>query len=308
MTLKIINEFLNKLAAEDGLARNTILSYGKDLELFEKFLIAKKSNLKSVKNSQIKDYLKYLHDGKLRQTSIARKISCLKNFYKFLIDEKIITTNPIKDLELPKKELRLPKFLSEEEIFKMLDFANKDESYPGVRLACMLEILYSAGLRVSELVSLPLVAIQKNEGNSLRDHMIISGKGNKERIAALSKSAQKILQKYLQVRQTSDDSASKWLFVGKKNVAQSKDAHITRQGFHKILKQLATQSGVDSKRVYPHVIRHSFATHLLNNGVDLRILQELLGHSDISTTQIYTHILDSKLKELVFSHHPLRNR
>ncbi len=303
MTLKIIDEFLNKLAAEEGLARNTILSYQKDLELFAKFLISKNNELIKVDSHQLKSYLNYLHEENLRTSSIARKISCLKNFYKFLEDEKLIKSSPAKDLESPKKGLKLPKFLSEEEVFKMLDYANNDESFLGIRLACMLEILYCAGLRVSELVSLPLSALQND-----KDYLIVTGKGNKERIAALNKSAIKMIEKYLQARAASNDSDSKWLFVGKKNTQTKTDAHITRQGFHKILKELALKVNINPSRVHPHVIRHSFATHLLNNGIDLRVLQELLGHSDISTTQIYTHILDSKLKDLVFKNHPLAKK
>lgn len=306
MTSQIIDEFLNKLAAEDGLARNTILSYKKDLELFTKFLISKNSELIKVDAAQLKLYLHYLDEKNLCSSSIARKISCLRNFYKFLEDEKLIKSSPAEDLESPKKGLKLPKFLSEEEIFKMLDFVNKDESYLGIRLACMLEILYCAGLRVSELVSLPLSAIQNDESaNSFKDYLIVKGKGNKERIAALNKSALKIIKKYLQARQASAHNDSKWLFAGKKNTKIQTDAHLTRQGFHKILKELALKVNINPDRVHPHVIRHSFATHLLNNGIDLRVLQELLGHSDISTTQIYTHILDSKLKDLVFKNHPL---
>jgi len=298
----MISNFLEKLRAEDGLAKNTILSYQKDLTLFEKFLQEKSFKLTAASIDNLKLYLHFLHNNNLKSSSISRKISCLKNFYKFLEDEKIITKNPAQDLEMPKRDFRLPKALSEEEIFKLLNFANKDDSDLGIRMACMLEVLYAAGLRVSELVSLPVAAVQ-----SEKNYLIINGKGNKERIAPLNKSAQKILANYLKLRKNNGQEKSKWLFVGAKN-SQSGDKHITRQGFHGLLKQLAIKSGIDPDRVHPHVIRHSFATHLLNNGVDLRILQELLGHSDISTTQIYTHILDSKLKDLVFKHHPLNKK
>ncbi len=187
----------------------------------------------------------------------------------------------------------------------------------------MLEILYAAGLRVSELVGLPISTIQKTIDEkgvvSFKDYMIIMGKGNKERIAPLNKSALEILKKYLDLRQKLGHKNSKWLFCG--HIRTSKidgkesvqihpeiDEHITRQRFHQMLKELALDSGIDPKRVSPHVIRHSFASHLLNRGVDLRILQELLGHSDISTTQIYTHILDSKLRDLVNNFHPLAKK
>jgi len=284
-----ISDFLIKLQAEDGLSKNTIASYGKDLELFEKFLTEKKIELKQVNKQVLKDYLFLLHQEKLKATSIARKISCLKNFFKFLLNENFISDNPAMNLEAPKREAKLPKFLSEEEILKLLTAAEAD-----LRLSCMIEILYAAGLRVTELVSLPFVAVQR-EGATLRNYLIVKGKGDKERIAPLNKAAIKKLLEYLGKREESP-----WLFPG-----YVKGKHLTRQAFHKMLKDLAIAAGLDPARVHPHVIRHSFATHLLNNGVDLRVLQELLGHSDISTTEIYTHILDSKLRDLVFAHHPL---
>lgn len=307
MDLEIIKIFLEKLTAEEGLAQNTILSYNQDLQLLQKFL--KTKNLKDASLSDLKLYLQFLHKQNLRSSSISRKISCFKNFYKFLENEKLLESSPATDLESPKKDLILPKALSEEEIFKLLDFANKDDSELAIRLACMLEVLYAAGLRVTELVSLPISAIQF-EGATLKNYLIVRGKGNKERLAPLNKSAIKILLRYLELRKKLGYEKSIWLFFGAKNIRQNnsnhpKDRHLTRQGFHGLLKQLAIRANIDPDRVHPHVIRHSFASHLLNHGVDLRILQELLGHSDISTTQIYTHILDLKLKELVFKHHPL---
>lgn len=284
-----ISDFLIKLQTEDGLSKNTIASYGKDLELFDKFLVKKNISLKQANKQVLKDYLFLLHQEKLKAASIARKISCLKNFFKFLVNESFISDNPALNLDTPKREVRLPKFLSEEEILKLLEVAKSD-----LRLSCMIEILYAAGLRVTELVSLPFVSVQR-EGESLRNYLIVKGKGNKERIAPLNKAAIKKLLEYLKVREDSP-----WLFPG-----YAKGKHLTRQAFHKMLKDLAIVAGLDPARVHPHVIRHSFATHLLNSGVDLRVLQELLGHSDISTTEIYTHILDSKLRDLVFAHHPL---
>lgn len=292
MTVKS-SDFLIKLQTEDGLALNTILSYGKDLELFEKFLDVEKLTLKQVTTKTLKDYLFVLHQQKLKATSIARKISCLKNFFKFLVNENFIESSPATNLQTPKREAKIPKFLSEEEIFKLLATAESD-----LRLSCMLEILYAAGLRVTELVSLPVSAIQR-EGQTLRNYLLVKGKGGKERIAPLNKAAIAKLLEYLKVREDSLGD-SPWLFSG-----SSPSKHLTRQGFHKMLKRIALKAGLDPARVHPHVIRHSFATHLLNSGVDLRVLQELLGHSDISTTEIYTHILDSKLRDIVFAHHPL---
>jgi len=300
MNSSLIQNFLQKLAAEDGLAKNTILSYQKDLELLQKFLVAKKISFTIATLENLKAYFYYLHDENLKTASIARKISCFKNFFKFLEDEKLVKSSIAANLETPKKDFKLPKALSEKEIFQLLDFANKSDSAAAIRMSCMLEILYAAGLRVSELVSLPLDAIQEE-----KNYLIVKGKGSKERIAPLGKAALRILKKFLELRNTQETHDSRWLFVGGKNT--KKDSHLTRQQFHRLLKDLALQAGIDPDRVHPHAIRHSFATHLLNRGVDLRILQELLGHSDISTTQIYTHILDSKLKDLVFSKHPLNS-
>lgn len=317
----LIANFLNKLRAEDGLSQNTTLSYGKDLELLDRFLSPKKISLEKASDNQLKDYLYHLHKKNLSSASVARKISTLKNFYKFLETENIIKDNPAIYLESPKREAKLPKFLSETEVFKMLNLINSDQSEFGVKLSCMLEILYSAGLRVSELVSIPMTAIQeitnKDGTKTLRNYLIIRGKGNKERIAPLNKSAINLLNKYLELRHKLGQQDSKWLFVGtirtsKKNGEIKKrkllltDNHLTRQRLHQMLKELAIKAGINPERVHPHVIRHSFASHLLNSGVDLRILQELLGHSNISTTEIYTHILDSKLKDLVLNHHPLK--
>lgn len=320
MNSDLITNFLEKLRAEEGLANNTILSYQKDLELFADFL--KGAKLVDTSADNIKSYLHFLHKKNLKSSSIARKISCFKNFYKFLEDEKLIKSSPASNLESPKKDFILPKALSEEEMFQLLNFANKDDSELGIRMACMLEVLYAAGLRVTELVSLPISAIQKDAAG-LKNYLIVKGKGSKERIAPLNKSAIAILLRYLDLRKNLGYEKSQWLFFGGKNTREnsaisstnsslntkkSSDKHLTRQGFHGLLKQLAFKAGIDPDRVHPHVIRHSFATHLLNCGVDLRILQELLGHSDISTTQIYTHILDSKLKDLVFKHHPLNKK
>lgn len=322
-TNSFINNFLEKLRAEDGLALNSLLAYSKDLELFEKFLQERSLYFESATAESIRDYFYELHLQNLKSSSISRKLSCLKNFFKFLEDEKLIKLNPAAYLQAPKPELKLPKFLSEEEIFKLLDFINSDISEFGLKLSCMLEILYASGLRVSELVSLPIAAIQQiadeNGVKTLRNYLIVKGKGGKERIAPLNKSAIRILMKYLNWRKNAGQENSRWLFVGKVRASKKPDkiskssveienySHLTRQRFHQMLKELALKAEIDPSRVHPHVIRHSFATHLLNSGVDLRILQELLGHSDISTTEIYTHILDSKLQELVFKHHPLAN-
>lgn len=320
-----ISNFLAKIRAEEGVAKNTIFAYQKDLELFLEFLKNKKLSLQKVSSINIKEYLENLHHKNLSSASISRKISSLKNFYRFLENENIIKTNPLLNIKSPKKEAKLPKSLAFEDISKMLNFAKNDNSEFGIKLSTMLEILYASGLRVSELVSLKMNNLQEitnQTEKSLRNYLIIKGKGNKERIAPLNNESIKQLLKYLSLRKNLGLQNSIWLFPGnirskkQQNVISInsekttkktilKDNHITRQRFHQMLKELALKSGVDSSKVHPHVIRHSFATHLLNNGIDLRVLQELLGHSDISSTEIYTHIIDSKLKNLVFNHHPL---
>ena len=314
---KMIDAFLEKLRSEDGLSQNTILSYQADLKLLTQFLESKNITVENAQADEIKDYLFELHKKNLKSASVARKISCFKNFYKFLENENVVKSSPMLYLQAPKRDIKLPKFLSEEEVFKMLNFINSDKSEFGIKLSCMMEILYASGLRVSELVSLPANAIQEiPQAPYLRNYLIVKGKGGKERIAPLNKSAIKMLLEYLDLRKKLGQEKSKWLFVGivrsskkQKEIRQKtflvSDNHLTRQRLHQMLKELAKKVGIDASRVHPHVIRHSFASHLLNSGVDLRILQELLGHSDISTTEIYTHILDSKLRDLVFNHHPL---
>lgn len=312
----LIKIFLNKLRAEDGLSANTIISYRKDLELLLNFLKDKKTTFEKLKEKDLQDYLLKLHQENFKSASSARKISVFKNFFRFLIDEKIIKKNPTIYLQAPKADIKLPKFLTEKEMFAMLNYIDNDKSEFGIKLSCMLEILYSAGLRVSELVSIPIDAISK-DGESLKNYLIIRGKGNKERIAPLNKSAIRKLIEYLKVRKENGLEDSRWLFSGTIRSSKKQDkirtnhlkfenqTHLTRQRLHQMIKELAIKVNINPSRVHPHVIRHSFATHLLNSGVDLRILQELLGHCDISTTEIYTHILDSKLKDLVLNHHPL---
>ncbi|MES2677579.1 MAG: tyrosine recombinase [Pseudomonadota bacterium] len=316
----LIKSFLEVLISENGLSKNTISSYRNDLELFLKFLITQRKNFLQVDETIFKSYLSELYKQGIKPSSLNRKISTTKSFFKFLADEGIKKENPTVNIDQVKNNPKLPKYLSEKEVFLLLDSVQKDNTHFGIRLSCMLEILYAAGLRVSELVCLPISAIGKNFNDGkivFKNYLIVSGKGNKERIAPLNKTSLKILEKYLKIREEMGHQNSKWLFCGKirinKDVDQiSKamnrkgiDEHLTRQRFHQMLKELARQVGIDERKVSPHIIRHSFASHLLNQGVDLRILQELLGHSDISTTQIYTHILDSKLKDLVYKYHPL---
>ena len=316
---EILNNFLLLLESENGFSQNTIISYQSDLQQLQKFLSEKKINFEQIEEQNLIDFLAFLDKNNISTSTICRKIATFRNFFKFLEIEKIIQQNPAKNLIIPKKNQKIPKFLSEKEILTLLNFAHNDNSEFGIRIACMLEILYAAGLRVSELVSLPINVIGKiNQNNkiTLKNHLIIKGKGNKERIVPLSSKSLEILAKYLNLRDKMGSSHSKYLFPGIIRASKKEkiimrdtlalDSHITRQRFHQMLKELAQKTNIDPDRVSPHIIRHSFATHLLNNGVDLVILQELLGHSDISTTQIYTHIIESKLQKLI-KKHPLNN-
>lgn len=307
------------LKVESGLSRNSLVSYQLDLKLFLRFLYSKQSDFLKTSEQLIRLYLNQLYEEGIAPASVSRKISTLKRFFNFLELEDYLKDNPTLNLTTPKKAEKLPKFLSEKEILALLKTANEDKSDFGLRLSCMLEILYASGLRVSELVSLPISIIQKSDGK-IKNYLIVNGKGNKERIAPLNSHAIKMLEEYLKSRESLGQKNSKWLFCGhfkankEMNLVKHEhkfniiDQHITRQRFHQMLKELARNAGVDEKRVSPHIIRHSFATHLLNRGADLRVLQELLGHSDISTTQIYTHIMESKLKELVETKHPLAKK
>lgn len=311
----ILNNFLLLLETENGFSKNTIISYKNDLLQLKKFLTEKKLTFTSISEQNIIDFLAFLDQKRVSNNTICRKIAAFRNFFNFLEIEKIIVKNIAKNLIIPKKNNKIPKFLSEKEILTLLNFAHNDYSEFGVRIACMIEILYASGLRVSELVSLPINIIGKINYNgkiTLKNHLIIKGKGNKERIVPLSTKSLEILEKYLDLRKKMGQSHSKYLFPGIIRASKKEkiitrdnnltDKHITRQRFHQILKELAEKTGIDPDRVSPHIIRHSFATHLLNNGVDLVILQELLGHSDISTTQIYTHITESRLQKLIKKH------
>ena len=279
--MKYIDLFLEALAAEKGRGKNTLSAYASDLSHAESAI----GDLLSATEKDIQDYLSGLPD---KPSSIARKASSLRTFYKFLMLEKIITKNPTTNLELPKRGRALPKYLSAHEIELLI--SSSGDIKTSVRLRCMLELLYASGLRVSELCELPISA-------NLGDKLLIHGKGAKERLVPMHIEAQHALEKWLEVR---GDNDSKYVFP-----SNSSSGHITRDGFFKILKKCAVLAGIEPNRVSPHVLRHSFASHLLAGGANLRVIQTMLGHEDISTTQIYTHVLPEKLKDTVESAHPL---
>ena len=315
-----IDIFLEMLAAEKGRGNKTLEAYGRDLRMAADSI----GDLNHATTKQLQNYLAGLDEA---PASIARKTSAFRQFYKFLCLEKILADNPAVGLELPKKNKSLPKFLSAEEIELLISSAGDVRN--STRLRAMLELLYASGLRVSELCELPMTAI-------LGGKLLIHGKGAKERIVPMHQGAIDALNKWLEIRDEGrgmkdevkrkkeegrgikndfsnpsslilhpssfipHPSSLKYVFP-----SNGKTGHITRDGFFKILKKCAVLAGISPARVSPHVLRHSFASHLLANGANLRAIQMMLGHEDISTTQIYTHVMKDKLKEAVFEHHPL---
>lgn len=280
--MNYIEIFLEALAAEKGRSAKTLESYGFDLRAADAAL---PGGLMTATGDDIQNYLASLPDC---ASSVARHASALRGFYKFLMLEKIISENPTANLELPKRSRPLPKFLSVDEIELLISSAGDIKN--ATRLRAMIELVYASGLRVSELCELPMTGI-------LGDKLLIHGKGAKERIVPMHAGAIAALQKWLAVR---DDEKSKYVFPG-----GGASGHITRDGFFKILKKCAVLAGIDARRVSPHVLRHSFASHLLAGGANLRAIQTMLGHEDISTTQIYTHVMPEQLRETVVMHHPL---
>jgi integrase/recombinase XerD len=299
-----IEMFLEMMMAERGAAGNTISAYQRDLDEFHSFLNPRKINIIEAQTEDIRAFFKTLSSSGLAASTIARKLSSIKQFYKFLCVDEFIKENPSLVMDAPKQGKSLPKYLSENQVTSLLKTAANDTSIEGLRLTALLEVLYASGLRVSELVSMKMSNLQKiniDDKISLRNFIIVKGKGNKERLVPLNNSAIKALQNYLPLRDHFFNlKNNEYLFP-----SSSKEGYLTRQRLHQLLKALATKSNIDAALVSPHVLRHSFASHLLNNGADLRVLQELLGHSDISTTQIYTHILSERMKKLVLEHHPL---
>ncbi|MBL41802.1 MAG: tyrosine recombinase [Rhodospirillaceae bacterium] len=294
-----IESFLEMINVERGLSEKTLEAYKNDINDFLLFL-RKKVDIIEVNEKLLKKYIKNLSKKKLSKSSIARKISSLKQFYGFLYSEKIKVDNPTISLEAPKKDKKLPKNLSEEEVEILFLEAEKLVGPEGSRMRAMLEIIYAAGLRVSELISIPISAVKGD-----RKFLVIQGKGNKVRSVPLTKKSIDSIQSYLKDRSyfLKDRQESEYLFP-----SNSRSGHLTRQRFSQMLDNLAKNAGFSKKYISPHVLRHAFATHLLSNGADLIAVQKMLGHSDINTTQIYTHIVDTHKKDLIYSKHPLSEK
>ncbi|MDR3208643.1 MAG: tyrosine recombinase [Rickettsiales bacterium] len=288
--MNYIDVFLESLSAEKGRGLKTLESYGHDLEQAEKAV----GGLAGATERDLQDFLTSLSKKGLSPSSLARKVSALRGFYKFLMLEKIITKSPAANLESPKREKKLPVVLSRGEIDLLISQA--EDFRHAARLRAMLEIMYASGLRVSELCELPLSAL-------LDGRLLVRGKGNKERIVPMHAEAREALGKYLEIRGHFCRGENKFVFPG-----GGATGHITRDAFFKTIKKCAVLAGIDPARVSPHKLRHSFASHLLAGGANLRAIQTMLGHEDISTTQIYTHVQSEKLKDEVFGHHPLAKK
>lgn len=298
--IRDINEFKYYLKLERSLSDNTIDSYESDLNQFYNYLkkVYYIEDVKLIDKQMILKHLENLKRKRISDSSIARKLSSIKTFFKFLLLEKLIDEDPSKNIDTPKKSKKLPQVLSHKDVDMLLDSLNEDNEYE-IRNKAMIELLYASGLRVSELLNLKL-----NDIHLTMNLVQFIGKGNKERIVPIGEEAVSSIRKYLiDARNILNKNhlAKDYVFLNNLGTAMS------RQGFYKVLKLQALKAGISSD-ISPHKLRHSFATHLLENGVDLRFVQELLGHENISTTQIYTHVNKKRLKEVYLKAHPRSNR
>ncbi|MGV8939149.1 MAG: site-specific tyrosine recombinase XerD [Allorhizobium sp.] len=299
-----IEAFLEMMSAERGAANNTLSSYERDLDDLWSYLAEQGTSLMAAHSDDLAAYLSSLAARGFMASSQARRLSAMRQFFKFLYAEGLRTDDPTGILDAPKKGRSLPKTMSIDDVSRLIARAELEaaeaspEQFARLRMLALLELLYATGMRVSELVSLPAKVLGQ-EGRFL----VIRGKGNKERLVPLSKSAVAAMQAYggRQAELTAGKSVeSPWLFP-----SAGQDGYLPRQVFARDLKDLAVRAGLNAALISPHVLRHAFASHLLANGADLRVVQELLGHTDISTTQIYTHVLEERLQHLVQTHHPL---
>ena len=294
---RLVTEFLQAMAADRGLSRNSLEAYRRDLLASREFLAARHVRFDSCTADHLRDLLASWHRGGLASRSVARRLSALRQMMCWLVEERIREDNPCRWIDNPKQPGSLPKSLSETEIARLIaaagDLPSKSRS---LRMTAMLELLYATGLRVSELVTLPVDQFRRDLAS-----IVVAGKGGKERLVALGTPARAAVAAWIEER---DATVS---FVTSPFLFPQRETHMSRQQFAAQLKELAGCAGLDPRRVSPHVLRHSFATHMLNRGADLRGLQTLLGHADISTTQIYTATRPDRLAGLVAAAHPLAN-
>ncbi|MCB8837348.1 site-specific tyrosine recombinase XerD [Aurantimonas sp. VKM B-3413] len=300
-----VEAFLEMMAVERGASDNTIAAYRRDLEDASAFLGGRGTSLGGTDTDGVRAYVGELAARGFAETSRSRRLSALRQFYRFLYTEGLRADDPTGPIESARKKRPLPKVMSEEEVDRLLDRAAAEAEdlslSPGAlaraaRLAALVELLYASGMRVSELVALPR-AVLRTRNRAI----VVRGKGEKERMVPIGEAAVDALQRFAEAMRAAGTKADeRWLFP-----ALSDSGHLTRQAFARDLKALAARAGIPAAKISPHVLRHAFASHLLKNGADLRAVQELLGHSDISTTQIYTHVLEERLIRLVTDHHPL---
>ncbi|QDI75631.1 MULTISPECIES: site-specific tyrosine recombinase XerD [Leisingera] len=302
-----ISTFLDAQAAETGASQNTLLAYGRDLKDLTGWLEHRSLDFSTASQDDIEAYLISCDAQGLARSTRARRLSAVKQIYRFAFEEGWRQDNPAIQIRGPGREKRLPKTLEVIEVDRLLDAARQTGRSEADRLrnTCLMELLYATGMRVTELVSLPVSAARGDPRM-----LLILGKGGKERMVPLSPPAREALAQWLLVRDAAEDErelkgnpASRFLFP-----SRGKSGHLTRHRFYLLIKELAVTGGVSPDKVTPHTLRHAFATHLLANGADLRAIQALLGHADIATTEIYTHVLDARLQELVLEHHPLAKR
>ena len=301
----LIELFLDMLAAERGASENTLTAYRKDLEDLSAHLRASRSTIANATTDNLRKFLASLAARGFKSSSLARRLSAVRQLYRFLYAEGKRGDDPAAVLEGPKRGRSLPKVLSIADVDTLLKTARTNgdnaeqpllQRLRAARLLCLLEVVYATGLRVSELVTLPAAAARRDQRM-----LVVRGKGGKERLVPLNKPAKRAMAEYLELRgKAKRDAESKWLFP-----SFGEQGHLTRQHFARELKTLGAACGIQPARLSPHVLRHAFASHLLHNGADLRVVQTLLGHADISTTQIYTHVLEERLKKLVRDLHPL---
>ena len=289
----LIKDFLNNLIAEKGASSNTVNAYNDDLYQMVDFL---GDDFNNIQKKDIQEYIFHLQEDYI-PNSVCRKISAMKSFFKFLYTEKEISQNPANEIDAPKKAKNLPNFLSKEDIKILIKIAEHSDKFSFQRTSVMLKLMYACGLRVSELVSLPLNCINKE-----KKHILVKGKGSKERLIPIADEAIECILHWIDLRNCSDKNKAKpFLFPSDNSIL----GHITRDTFFKNIKKIAIEAGFDEKKISPHTLRHSFATHLLNYGADLRSVQSMLGHESISTTEIYTHVLPKQITDEVFKKHPL---
>ncbi|MBV2360826.1 site-specific tyrosine recombinase XerD [Thalassococcus sp. CAU 1522] len=304
MTARWLPVFLEAMAAERGAASNTLAAYARDLQDFTAWLAAKNLGPETCQRADVEAYLVDCDDAGLAKATRARRLSAIKQLYRFAFEEGLRADNPAVQITGPGRDKRLPKTLSVDEVDRLLAAAETlgRNDADRARDTCLMQLLYATGMRVTELVSLPAAAARGDPRM-----LLIRGKGGKERMVPLSPPARAALADWLALRDRAEDAAraarkpsSPHLFP-----SRGKAGHLTRHAFYMRIKDLAVHGGVPPAKVTPHTLRHAFATHLLQNGADLRAIQTFLGHADVATTEIYTHVLEERLKDLVLDHHPL---